>query len=94
MTHLLQPIDHTTNASVKKMEKHGFVVIILHPLQCITKVLENKSKRDVTAIKVHWKLSSLKAKPGHAKVHVLMEIYDFLRSEKGKKIIQKQRHCY
>ena len=38
MTHLLQPLDLTTNASVKKMEKRGFSD---HCTSTITETLEN-----------------------------------------------------
>ena len=74
MTRLLQPLDLTTNASVKKMEKRGFSDYFT---STITKVLENEPNRDVATIEVDFRLSTLK------QIHamVLMDIYDFLRSE-------------
>ena len=80
MTHLLQPLDLTTKASVKKMKKRGFSDYFT---STITKVLEKEPNRDVATIEVDLKLSTLK--PIHGKV--LMDIYDFLRSEKGKKVV-------
>ena len=80
MTHLLQPLDLTTNASVKKMEKRGFSDYFT---STITETLEKDPQRDVTTIEVDLKLSTLK--PIHAKL--LMSIYEFLQGEKGRKII-------
>ena len=80
MTHLLQPLDLTTNASVKKMEKRGFSDYFT---STITETLQKEPQRDVTTIEVDLKLSTLK--PIHAKL--LMIIYKFLQGEKGRKII-------
>ena len=80
MTHLLKPLDLTTNASVKKMEKRGFSDYFT---STITETLEKDPQRDVTTIEVDLKLSTLK--PIHAKL--LMSIYEFLQGEKGRKII-------
>ena len=80
MTHLLQPLDLTTNASLKKMEKRGFSDYFT---STITKVLEKEPNRDVATIEVDLKLSMLK--PIHAMV--LTDIYDFLLSEKGRKVV-------
>ena len=80
MTHLLQRLDLTTNASVKKMEKRGFSDYFT---STITETLEKDPQRDVTTIEVDLKLSTLK--PIHAKL--LMSIYEFLQGEKGRKII-------
>ena len=63
MTHLLQPLDLTTNGIVKKMEQRAFSDYFTN---CITEVLLADPKRDVTAIKVDLKLSTLK--PIHAKI--------------------------
>ena len=78
MTHLLQPLDLTTNTSVKKMEKRGFSDYFT---STITETLEKDPQRDVTTIEVDLKLSTLK--PLHAKP--LMIIYEFLQGEKGGK---------
>ena len=80
MTHLLQPLDLTTNASVKKMEKRGFSAYFT---STITEALEKDPNRDVATIEVDLKLSTLK--PIHAKV--LMSIYEFLQGKEGRKII-------
>ena len=80
MTHLLQLLDLTTNASVKKMEKRGFSDYFT---STITETLEKDPQRDVTTIEVDLKLSTLK--PIHAKL--LRSIYEFLQGEKGRKII-------
>ena len=80
MNHLLQPLDLTTNASVKKMEKRGFSDYFT---STITETLEKDPQRDVTTVEVDLKLSTLK--PIHAKL--LMSIYEFLQGEKGRKII-------
>ena len=80
MTHLQQPLALTTNASLRKMEKGGFNDYFT---STITKVLENEPNRDVATIEVDLKLSTLK--PIHAMV--LMDIYDFLLSKKGKKVV-------
>lgn len=57
MTHLLQPLDLTTNASVKKMEKRGFNDYFT---STITEILEKDTQRDVSTIEVDLKLSTLK----------------------------------
>ena len=80
MTHLLLPLELTTNASVKKMEKCGFSDYFT---STITETLEKDPQRDVTTIEVDLKLSTLK--PIHAKLR--MSIYEFLQGEKGRKII-------
>ena len=63
MTHLLQPLDLTTNGIVKKMEQRAFSDYFTN---CITEALLADPKRDVTTIKVDLKLSTLK--PIHAKI--------------------------
>ena len=80
MTHLLQPLDLTTNSSVKKIEKRGFSDYFT---STITETLEKDPHRDVTTIEVELKLSALK--PIHAKL--LMSICKFLQGEKRRKII-------
>ena len=59
------------------MEKRGFSDYFTSTM------LEKEPNRDVATIKVDLKLSTLK--PIHAMV--LMGIYDFLLSEKGKKVV-------
>ena len=76
MTHLLQPLDLTTNASAKKMEKKCFSEYFTNT---ITKEMLRDPKRDVTTIEVDLRLSTLK--PEHVKV--MRKVYEFLLSEKG-----------
>lgn len=66
MTHLLQPLDLTTNATFKKFEKRTFSEYFT---SCIMKALEVEPDRDVTSIEVDLRLSTLK--PRHAKVRVV-----------------------
>ena len=63
MTHLLQPLDLTANASVRKMEKKCFSEYFKN---AITKEMLRDPKRDVTTIEVDLRLSTLK--PEHARV--------------------------
>lgn len=56
MTHLLQTLDLTANASVKKMEKRGFSDYFT---STITEILEKDQQRDVATIKVDLKPSGL-----------------------------------
>ena len=79
MTHLLQPLDLTTNASFKKFEKREFTEYFT---SCIMKALEIEPDRDVASIEVDLRLSTLK--PRHAKV--MMELYEHLQTEAGKKL--------
>ena len=81
MTHLLQPFDLTTNASVKKMEKKCFSEYFTN---AITKEMLRDPKRYVTTIEVGLRLSTLK--PEHAKV--MRKVYEFLQSEKGCDVIK------
>ena len=76
MTHLLQPLDLTRNASMKKMEKKCFSEYFTNT---ITKEMLRDPKRDVTTIEADLRLSTLKAE--HAKV--MRKVYEFLQSEKG-----------
>ena len=57
MTHLLQPLDLTTNGVVKKMEQREFSDYFTN---CIYEILLADPKRDVTTLKVDLKLSTLK----------------------------------
>ena len=61
MTHLLQPLDLATNASVKKMKKKCFSEYFTNP---ITKEMLRDPKQDITTIEVDLWLSTLK--PEHA----------------------------
>ena len=79
MTHLLQPLDLTTNASFKKFEKRAFTEYFT---SFIMKALEIDPDRDVASIEVDLRLSTLK--PRHAKV--MSELYDHLRTPAGKDI--------
>ena len=81
MTHLLQPLDLTTNASFKKFEKRAFTEYFT---SCIMKALEIDPDRDVASIEVDLRLSTLK--PRQAKV--MTELYDHLRTQAGKDIIR------
>ena len=81
LTHLLQPLDLTTNASVRKMEKK---CLSQYFTSAITKEMLRDPKRDVTMIEVDLRLSTLK--PKHAKV--MRKVYEFLKSEKGCDVIK------
>ena len=81
MTHLLQPLDLTTNASFKKFEKRAFTEYFT---SCIMKALEIDPDLDAASIEVDLRLSTLK--PRHAKV--MTELYDHLRTQAGKDIIR------
>ena len=75
MTHLLRPLDLTTNVSLKKLEKQAFSEFFT------SRIME---ALDVATIKVDLLLSTLK--PRHAKV--MTGMYQHLKSEKGKEIIK------
>ena len=81
MTHLLQPLDLTTNASFKKFEKRAFSEYFT---TCIMEALQNEPDRDVTTIQVDLRLSTLK--PRHGKV--MTELYHHFQSQRGKEIIK------
>ena len=81
MTHLLQQLDLTTNASFKKYEKRA---VSEYFTSCIMPALTNYPDRDVTIIQVDLRLSTLK--PRHAKV--MTDMYQHLKSKKGKEIIK------
>ena len=72
LTHLLQPLDLTTNGSFKKMERAAFRDYFTNT---IMKELESDPEKDVTTIKVDLKLSTLK--PIHAKL--MNEIYQHFK---------------
>lgn len=81
MTHLLQPLDLTTNGSLKKFENKAFSEYFC---SSIMKELKNDPTCDVTTIKVDLRLSTLK--PLHA--GVMKNAYDYFASCKGKEIIK------
>ena len=63
MTHLLQPLDLSTNGTVKKMEKLAFSEYFT---SCITEEMLRDPGKDVMTIEVDLKLSTLK--PRHSKL--------------------------
>ena len=71
MTHLLQPLDLTTNASFKKFEKRAFSE---DSTSGIMEVLQTDPVRDFTTVKVDLRLSTLK--PHHARV--MRDVYNYL----------------
>ena len=73
MTHLLQPLDLTNNASFKKFEKRTF-----------SEALQTDPASDVTTVKVDLRLSTLKLP--HARV--MIDVYNYLRLEKGNNTIK------
>ena len=81
MTHLLQPLDLTTNTSFKKLDKRSFSEYFS---SSIMKELEADPSRDVTMIKVDLSLSALK--PVHA--NLMKDIYEHFKTDKGKGIIK------
>ena len=80
LTHLLQPLDLTTNLIFKRLEKESFSQYFTDN---ITKALSIDPNRDVASINVDLKLSTLK--PLHAKC--MNRIYRYLLSPRGQKII-------
>ena len=81
MTHLQQSLDLTTNTSFKKNEKRAFSEYFT---SCIMETLTNDPDRDVTTIQVGLRLSILK--PRNARV--MTDIYQYLKSQRGKEIIK------
>ena len=80
MTHLLQPLDLTTNASLKKIEQRAFSKYFS---SSIMEALKEDPTRDVTTKKGDLRLSFLK--PLH--VNVMKEAYQFFESLNGKEVI-------
>ena len=80
LTHLLQPLDLTTNGSFKKMERAAFRDYFTNT---ITKELQTNPDKDVTTIEVDLRLSTLK--PIHAKV--MGQIYQHFKTEGRQTII-------
>ena len=73
LTHLLQPLDLTTNAATKKIEKRAFSEYFT---ERITTEMLNDPNMDLM-------LSTLKPKLGK----VMCELYHYVKSNKGKDII-------
>ena len=80
MTHLLQPLDLTTNLIFKILEKQSFSKYFT---DVITDALADDPDRDVTTIDVDMKLSTMK--PLHARC--MGETYSYLLSPCGRRII-------
>ena len=80
MTHLFQPLDLTTNVSLKKIEKRAFSKYFS---SSIMEARKKNPTRDVTIIKVDLRLSVLR--PLHA--NVMKEVYQFFESLKVKEVI-------
>ena len=82
MKYLLQPLDLTTSASLKEIEKRAFSKYFS---SSIMETVKEGPTNDVTTIKVDVLLSVLK--PLHVKV--MKEVYQFFESLKGKRVILK-----
>ena len=80
LTHLLQPLDLTTNRSFKKMESNAFRDYFRNT---ITKELDSDPNKDVTTIKVDLKFSTLK--PIHAKL--MNKIYQHFKQASRQTIL-------
>ena len=75
MTHLFQPLDLTTNASMKKMEKKSFSDYFTN---VIVKEMLRDPTRNVTIIEVVLRLSTLK----HDNAKVTKNVYAFFHDGK------------
>ena len=80
MTHLLQPLDHSTNGVVKNMEKRAFREYFT---SCISDEILCNPGKDVTTTEIDLTLSTLK--PRHGKL--MKEVYEWLLTDEGKGII-------
>lgn len=80
LTHLLQPLDITTNGKIKQMEREAFSKYLT---DVIMNVLLEDPEADVSTIDIDLKLSTLK--PKHLKN--LSKIYKFFKSQAGQRII-------
>ena len=76
-THSLQPLDLTTNASFKRLEKRSFSEYFSPSIMV---ELEADPSRDVTTIRVVLRFSALKS------IHenLMKEIYEHFKADKGK----------
>ena len=63
MTHLLQPLDLSTNGAVKNMEKRAFSEYFT---SCITDEMLRNPGKDVTTIEIDLKVINLEAPPQQA----------------------------
>ena len=79
MTHLLQPLDLSTNGAVKNMMH---LVNISHHVSRL-KCCVLKPGKDVTRIEIDLKLSTMK--PRHGKL--MKKVYEWLLTDEGKGII-------
>ena len=80
LTHLLQPLDLTTNLIFKRLEKQSFCEYFT---ENISRELSRNPNMDVTTIDIDLKLSTMK--PRHAKC--MTKIYNYLLSPRGREII-------
>ena len=80
MTHLLQPLDVTTNGTIKKIEKQEFSNYIA---SIITNERLIDPALDVTTIRTDSKLSTLK--PLH--LNKLIQIFNYFKTSDGESII-------
>ena len=80
MKHLLQPLDLTANASLKKIEKIAFSKYFS---SSIMEALKKDPTHNVTAIKVDLRLSVLKP----LLANLLKEAYQFFESLNRKEVI-------
>lgn len=80
LTHLLQPLDITTNGKIKKLERKAFSEYLT---STIMNVLLEDPEADVANIDIDLKLSTLK--PKH--LANLGKIYEYFKTEEGKSII-------
>ena len=81
MTHLLQPLDVTTNGIIKKIGKKEFGDYIV---SIITNKMLIDSSRDVTTIKIYLNLSTLK--PLH--LNTLIQVFNYFKTSDGESIIK------
>ena len=81
LTHLLQPLDLSTNRYFKNFEKKAFSNYFT---ETITAAMLQENDRDITSIEVDFKLSTFKPKHGG----LMGELFNFFNSEKGMEIIK------
>ena len=81
MTHLLQPLDITTNFTIKKFKKKKFSNYIA---SIINKISLTDSSHDVIAIKIDLKLSTLK--PWHYNTQI--QIFNYFKTSDSEWIIK------
>ena len=81
MTHLLQPLDVTTNGTIKKIEKKEFSNYIT---SIITNEMLIDSSCDVATIKIDLKLSTLKL----LHLNTLIHIFNYFKICDGESIIK------